>query len=118
MAILYWTMETDPALAAPGDTERLSHLSMHQRVVRVTVRKDGWADIQFGTEQFKVREQCLRFIEPLHFHVGDDVKFSGGQGTIRDVIWHFKDREANFYLAQDGKKLSKRYLTNDLARVS
>ncbi|WP_141720138.1 hypothetical protein [Rhizobium sp. YK2] len=117
-AILFWTRGTDPTLAAPSSVERLSRLNMHQRVVRVTARQDGWLDVLFGAEHFQVREECLRFMEPAHFHVGDDVKFSGGQGTIRDVIWHFKDGEVNYYLEQDGKKLSKRYLTNDLARVS
>ncbi|MDK4715931.1 hypothetical protein [Rhizobium sp. CNPSo 4039] len=117
-AILFWTTETDPTLAAPGSVERLSRSNMHQRVVQVTARKDGWADIYFGADQFQVREQCLRFIEPLHFHVGDDVEFSGGHATIRDIIWHFKDGEAHYYLAQNGKKLSKRYVRNDLARAS
>lgn len=117
-AILFWTRETDRTLAAPGSGQRLSRLNMHQRVVRVTARQGGWVDIEFGPEQFQVREECLRLIEPLHFHVGDDVEFSGGQGTIRDVIWHFKDGVPNYYLEQEGKKLSRRYLTNDLARVS
>ncbi|NTI41415.1 hypothetical protein [Rhizobium rhizogenes] len=117
-AILFWTKETDPTLAVPSSVQRLLSVDMHQRVVRVTARRDGWADIHFGPEEFQVREDCLRFIEPLLFHVGDGVKFSGGQGTIRDVIWHFKDGEPNYYLEQEGKKLSKRYLTSDLARAS
>jgi len=117
-AILLWTKETDRTLAAPSSGQRLLSVDMHQRVVRVTARRDGWADIHFGLEEFQVREDCLRFIEPPQFHVGDGVKFSGGQGTIRDVIWHFKDEEPNYYLEQEGRKLSKRYLTSDLARVS
>jgi len=35
-------------------------------------------------------------------------------GTIRQVIWHFKDQTFNYYLEEDGKKVSKRYLAVDL----
>ena len=36
------------------------------------------------------------------------------RGTIREVIWHFKDRRYNYYLVENGKKVSKRYFDEDL----
>lgn len=117
-AVLFWTNESDPALADPNSVGRLSNSNLHQRVVRITARRDGWADIQFGSQQFRVREECLRLVEPLHFHVGDDIEFSGGKGTIRDIIWHFKDTEPNYYVEQGGKKLSRRYVASDLRPMS
>ena len=38
-------------------------------------------------------------------------------GTIRTVIWHHKDRRYNYYLAENGKKVAKRYLAEDLQPV-
>ena len=35
-------------------------------------------------------------------------------GTIREIIWHLKDRRHNYYLLEDGKKVSKRYFDEDL----
>lgn len=116
-AILFWTNETDPSLAEPDSARRLSDRSRNQRVVRVIARKDGWADIRFGNEKFSVSETCLTVIEPLQMDVGDTVAFSAGHGTIRDILWHFKDGVPNYYLEQGGRKLSKRYLTADLVRV-
>ena len=39
------------------------------------------------------------------------------EGTIRDIIWHFKDERHNYYLEEGGKKVSKRYYDDDLERV-
>lgn len=36
------------------------------------------------------------------------------QGTIRDVVWHFKDRRFNYYLLAEFKRVAKRYLDEDL----
>ena len=38
-------------------------------------------------------------------------------GTIRDIVWHFKDSKYNYYLEENGKKVSKRYSTDDLEAV-
>jgi hypothetical protein len=116
-AVLFWTSETDPDAAAADSAERLSSLRIHQRVVRVVARRNGWADIQFGPEEFRVKEECLKFIEPLHLHIGDRVAFSSGHGIVRDILWHFKDGVPNYYLEHDGKKLSKRYLAGELTGV-
>ena len=39
------------------------------------------------------------------------------EGTIRDVIWHFKDQRHNYYIEEGRKKISKRYYDNDLEAV-
>jgi hypothetical protein len=39
------------------------------------------------------------------------------EGTIRDIIWHFKDQRHNYYLEEGGKKVSKRYYDDDLERL-
>jgi hypothetical protein len=58
------------------------------------------------------------------FAIGDlvEVRVGGNNqtphvGTVRDVVWHFKDNRYNYYLIEDGKNISKRYLAEDLARV-
>ena len=39
------------------------------------------------------------------------------EGLIREVIWHFKDQRYNYYLSEGGKKVSKRYLIDDLQPI-
>jgi hypothetical protein len=38
-------------------------------------------------------------------------------GTIREIIWHYKDQKYNYYLDVDGKKISKRYYEEDFERL-
>lgn len=38
-------------------------------------------------------------------------------GTIREIIWHFKDKRYNYYIEASGKKISKRYFCDDLEAV-
>jgi hypothetical protein len=35
-------------------------------------------------------------------------------GTIRAIVWHFKDQSYNYYLEANGKRISKRYYEEDL----
>jgi len=36
------------------------------------------------------------------------------RGQIRAVVWHVKDQRWNYYLVSDGRKVSTRYLAEDL----
>ena len=36
------------------------------------------------------------------------------RGTIRGIIWHAKDQRYNYYLVENGRKVSKRYFDDDL----
>jgi hypothetical protein len=36
------------------------------------------------------------------------------EGTIRVIIWHHKDQRYNYYLEENGRKVSKRYFDEDL----
>jgi hypothetical protein len=116
-AVLLWTAETDPALAAPGDAEQLVAMGLHQRVVRLTACNDGWAEIRFGGKSFRVREARLRFVDGVTFDVGETVKAQGAHCIVRDIIWHFRDAAPNHYLERDGKRLSKRFVEGDLTKI-
>lgn len=39
------------------------------------------------------------------------------EGTIRAIVWHFKERRDYYYLEEGGKKISKRYRDDDLEPV-
>ena len=39
------------------------------------------------------------------------------EGTIRQIIWHFKEQRHNYYLEEGGKKVSKRYYEQDLQPI-
>jgi hypothetical protein len=58
------------------------------------------------------------------FQVGDRVQVvlnnrnrTFHRGLVREVVWHIKDGRYNFYLEAKGKKVSKRYLAEDLESV-
>ncbi len=38
-------------------------------------------------------------------------------GTIRQIIWHYKDQSYNYYLDVNGKKISKRYYEEDIEQL-
>ena len=55
------------------------------------------------------------------FHQGQHVRVilnernrTPHSGTIRQIIWHFKDQRYNYYLEEDGKNVTKRYFDSDL----
>jgi hypothetical protein len=61
---------------------------------------------------------------PPAFSVGQRVRViisdrnqTARTGTIRQVIWHFKDRRYNYYLDVSGKRISKRYDEEDFEPV-
>ena len=35
-------------------------------------------------------------------------------GTVRAIVWHHKDQQHNYYIEENGKKISKRYYEHDL----
>jgi hypothetical protein len=62
-------------------------------------------------------------LPPPEFTVGDAVSVilndrnrTPHTGVIRLVIWHSKDKRYNYYIAEAGKKVSKRYFAEDLLR--
>jgi hypothetical protein len=61
---------------------------------------------------------------PSKFRAGDAVEVVASdknrtyhKGRVRQVTWHFKDREWNFFIEENGKKIGKRYLATDLRAV-
>ena len=61
---------------------------------------------------------------PPEYAVGDRVRVVPSDrhttphtGAIREVIWHFKDGCYNYYIEENGKKVSTRYLAIDLERL-
>jgi ATP-dependent Clp protease protease subunit len=71
---------------------------------------------------------CCRSLRPdipdrpePKFHQGQHVRVilneqnrTPHSGTIRQIIWHFKDQRYNYYLEEEGKNVTKRYLDCDL----
>lgn len=67
----------------------------------------------------------MSFTPPLpRFAIGQRVRVILGErnrtaheGTVQDIIWHFKDERHNYYIEERGKKISKRYFDTDLESV-
>jgi len=117
-AVLRWTNETDPGQAAPGDAERMRSVNLDQRVVRVMGHDGEWSHIRFGKQDFRVREERLLSIGTLPLEVGDAVDAGGLRCFVRDIVWHFRDKEPNFYLGCGQTRLSKRFRLSDLMPAS
>lgn len=63
-------------------------------------------------------------IQP-EFAIGDRVSVRVGgrnrtahSGEIREVVWHIKDRQYNYFLREGNKKVKKRYFAEDLESAS
>jgi hypothetical protein len=61
---------------------------------------------------------------PPEFNVGDRVRVVSSArhltphtGPIRQVVWHFKHARYNYYIEENGKKVSTRYYADDLELV-
>jgi hypothetical protein len=59
------------------------------------------------------------------FHVGQCVRVILNEknrtphtGTVRTMVWHYKDGRYYYLLEEGGKKVSKRYAAEDLELVS
>lgn len=39
------------------------------------------------------------------------------EGSIREIVWHHKERRYNYYIEESLKKVSKRYFEEDLEAV-
>jgi len=67
----------------------------------------------------------MRFTVPTPtFAIGQRVRVrlsarnrTAHEGTIRDILWHFKNKRHIYYIEESGKKVSKRYFDEDLERV-
>jgi hypothetical protein len=90
---------------------------LFQRVVRVLSVDGDLANIKCGAEITRLPSRGIQSVQNVAFEVGDRVSCERGDATIRDVIWHFKNREPNYYLEFAGKKAPKRFLEKDLAPI-
>lgn len=55
--------------------------------------------------------------KPLAFVYGDlvsPVDHPEMIGTVREIVWHFKNKDYSYYITVNGRKKSKRYYADDL----
>lgn len=69
-------------------------------------------------------EEILIGRKPSSFREGDIVEVivnvrntTYHSGVINKVIYHFKEKEWNYYISENGKKISKRYYYKDLRLI-
>ena len=57
--------------------------------------------------------------KPPAFEYGDLVSpdnHSDLIGTVSEIVWHFKNRDYNYYITVNSRKKSKRYYADDLIK--
>jgi hypothetical protein len=57
------------------------------------------------------------------YQVGQPVRVVPGErnhtarrGTIREIIWHYKNQRFYYFIEETGKRVSKRYQADDLVK--
>ncbi len=61
---------------------------------------------------------------PPAFSIGERVRVILGErnqtsrtGTIREIVWHYKDQRYIYFIEENGKKVAKRYFQDDFERL-
>ena len=121
-ALFNWFPEHGAELVHQDDRDAFTQLVPAGRVFGVTRHAD-WITLSRGASEYRVRgSDLLRQVTAPRYWIGDEVRFvSGGKtraGTVREVLWHFRDESPFYLLSADGKGLSKRYSDGDLFSAS
>lgn len=98
---------------APAADELACH-PLHQRVVRVGEPEGSRMWIYYGDSGFLAAPNSLRPVGSSVIEAGDLVSYKGEPAVVRDVIWHSKDGCVNYYVTQNGRRVSKRLYDGDL----
>lgn len=93
--------------------------NLFQKVVEYQLDSDNHtAHILQPVKDKRVSINDIKTIsEPPPFVYGDvvsPVNHPDMIGKIQTIIWHFKDKDYNYYISVNGKKKSKRYYAEDL----
>ncbi|MDE6926080.1 MAG: hypothetical protein K2P59_12610 [Acetatifactor sp.] len=94
---------------------------LYQRAVEYEVLPDkGTAYILKPVSGIMIFVEKIEPVDrPPAFVYGEKVSpvsHSDWKGSIRDIIWHFKDNDYNYYISVGGRKKSRRYYSADLRR--
>ena len=107
-----------PSSGQAPESDALSWHPLHQRVVRVGDPAGSRVWIYYGGAGYLASPASLRPVGRIAIGQGDLVSYKGQPAVVRDVIWHFKDERANYYVTQNGRRVSKRLYDGDLEPVA
>ena len=90
-----------------------------QRIVEYQLAMDNHtANILQPVKNIKISSDRIMIPDkPPAFVYGDlvsPVNHPDMVGTVREIIWHFKNKDYNYYIMVNGRKKSKRYYADDL----
>ncbi|MEA3017120.1 MAG: hypothetical protein QOI38_1842 [Sphingomonadales bacterium] len=107
----------DDIIPASGEALPADALSWHpllQRVVRIGEPAGSRVWIYYKGSAYLADPASLRPVGSIVIGAGDEVSYKGQPAVVRDVVWHFKDECANYYVTQNGRRVSKRLYDRDL----
>lgn len=112
-----WFPEYGIGMIHPDDTDRFAALSPNGKVFESLGQRDGYLVLAYGDATFRVKPDLFRVVMQPSKRIGELVTIeSKGKrvlATIVEIHWHHQ-RNETFYLVQiDGKRLSKRYWSNE-----
>lgn len=92
---------------------------LHQRAVEYQLDPDNHtANILQPIKDIKISSDRIVTLEkPPAFVYGDlvsPVSHPDMIGTVREIVWHFKNKDYNYYITVNGRKKGKRYYVYDL----
>ena len=94
---------------------------LHQRAVEYQLDTDNHtANILQPVQDLKISsDRIMMRDKPPTFEYGDlvsPVDHPDMLGTVREIVWHFKNMDYNYYITVNGRKQSTRYYTDDLMK--
>lgn len=97
----------------------LDGIYLHQRTVEYQLDPDNrTANILQPIKDIKISsDRIMTLDKPPAFVYGDfvsPVNHPDMIGIVREIVWHFENKDYNYYITVNGRKKSKRYYADDL----
>ena len=79
---------------------------------------ENFIDINYGNNKFKVKPELYQKVDDSGYFIGDLVKIKTGssegkEAVVKEMNWHYKNKEVVYLLEVDDKMKSRRYLKDD-----
>jgi hypothetical protein len=113
-----WVPEHGDSLIHPEDVRRFRALQPYEKVFQLLEERDRYLVLRYGSETFRVRPDLYRALkERPVFRFGDRVQDKSDPervGVVQDIIWHPQYGRPIYFIEAGGKRLSHRYLGEEL----
>lgn len=113
-----WSIERGEEHIFSKDLELIKSFFPLGKVFYCSSVNDNFIDINYGNNKFKVKPELYQKVDDSGYFIGDIVQIKTGssegkEAVVKEMNWHFKNKEVVYLLEVDGKMKSRRYLKDD-----